>query len=139
MVRDTSIEAYREIRDNGLLSRKRLEVYDILYRHGPLTGAQVSKRSAGHSAVSETVRNRITELRDMGAVTECGTVDCPITGKRVILWDVTANLPTALPTKKTKKDKIEEAIKELRLLYKAVGDVRYKDNFRSVAKKIRTI
>lgn len=95
-VRETSIDAYNEIKANGLLSEKRFQVYEILVDHGPLTGAEVSQRirqKHGRSTVSETVRNRLTELRDLGVVREVGQKPCPITGRTVIVWDVTKNLP----------------------------------------------
>lgn len=98
-VRETSLEAYRAIQDNEWVSKKRREVYNVLYHHGPLTGAQISQRS-GRSSVSETVRNRLTELRNMGVVKEVDVVPCPITGRNVILWDVTKNMPTKLEVKK---------------------------------------
>ena len=97
MVRETSIEAYNEIKENGLLSKKRFQVYDILFRLGPMTGAQVSnviKKGNTKNAYSETVRNRLTELRNSGVVREVGEVICPITGRRVIQWDVTKKTPT---------------------------------------------
>lgn len=103
MVRETSIEAFKIILENGLLSEKRQRVYEILYEHGPLIGAQVAelyKRKYGRTSASETIRNRITELRDLGVVKECGKSFDSNTGMKVILWDVTAGLP-----KKQKEEK----------------------------------
>lgn len=94
MARRTSVDAYNEIKMSGLLSAKRMEVYSTLFEHGPLTGAQLSVLiKKGKSSVSETVRNRLTELRNAGVVEEVGETICPITGRHVILWDVTKNLP----------------------------------------------
>ena len=120
MIRDTSIEAYNEIRNSGLLSEKRLEVYDVLYNKGPLTGGQVSRIVRGsRPSVSETIRNRITELNRLGVVKEVGTISCPVTGRRSILWDVTRNLPYKnVEIKKTKKQIVNECIKILRCAYK---------------------
>lgn len=41
MARDTSREAYNKIKEMGLLSQRRWEVYDILYSHGPMTGGEI--------------------------------------------------------------------------------------------------
>lgn len=100
MIRQTSIDTYKQIKDEGLLSRRRMQVYEVLFKHGPLTGGQVAakvKALYGQWGHSETIRNRITELRDLGTVSEIKTVACPITGRNSILWDVTKNLPKQLP------------------------------------------
>ena len=113
MVRETSKEAWMELVHNGKLSEKRREVYKILFMEGPLTGAQVkqiySDTRYGLSNSSETIRNRLTELRNFGVVKECGVVKCPITGNKVILWDVTSNynLKKLKPRLTRKQIKIE--------------------------------
>ena len=96
-VRETSLEAFNEIRRSGLLSERRLAVYQCLFEWGPMTGAQVAVRLARPGRVSETVRNRITELVRMGVVKELGVVVCPVTGRNVVNFDVTAKLPAPLP------------------------------------------
>lgn len=105
-VRETSIEAFRTIEENGLLSKRRLQVYKLLFDHGPATGAQVARAynaAFGRTSASETIRNRITELRDMGCVKEVGIVLDEQTGMKVTLWDVTRNLPTKFEKSKRHK------------------------------------
>lgn len=102
MARETSREAYHKVMESGLVGRRQKQVYVILYDHGPLPGSQVANRfydEYGKTARSETVRNRITELRDKGVVREVGYVIDTTTNMRVILWDVTDNGPVR-PTKK---------------------------------------
>lgn len=95
MIRSTSVETYRRIRDDGLLSKKRMEVYDVLFRHGPLTATQVAQKMPGHKSqsVGANVHARLGELRATGCVAEVGETECPVTGNRVLLWDVTKDLP----------------------------------------------
>ena len=100
------------LKAKGLLSKKRFQVYEILYNSGPLTAAQVSnlwEAKFGKLPNSETIRPRLTELRDRGVAAEKGTKICPIMGNRAILWDVTSNLPTKPIKKKTRREKKEEA------------------------------
>jgi hypothetical protein len=114
-VRDTSIEIYRKITESGLIGQKQLDVFRIIYANGPLTGSQISKQmqSLGFvSHVSETVRNRINELRNMGVVKELGKVPCPITGNTVYQYDITGNLPVR-PEKKLPKKEERAIIKAL--------------------------
>jgi Fe2+ or Zn2+ uptake regulation protein len=105
-VRDTSIEAYNRIKADGLLCRKRLEVYEWLYHHGPATGMEVHRGLGGQgNANNANVRARLNELREMGVVKEMeDTVECQVTKMTVIQWDVTPNLPTPLE----KPDKLQE-------------------------------
>jgi hypothetical protein len=107
MTRETSIEAFNKIKENGLLSEKRLRVYEILFNNGPLIGADVSKiysAKFGMVSKSETVRNRLTELRNAGVVKEVGKSFDKHTGMKVILWDVTKHLPERPSLNKERKE-----------------------------------
>lgn len=133
MVRDTSLEVYQQIRDSGYLSEKRFVVYETLFKHGPLTGAQVAdliKNQDPNVPHSETIRNRLGELRDQGVVKELGTTACPLTGRRVILWDVTGNLPSKKLTKRSSSQKLSDlksAVVELRSAQKLYMENRGND------------
>lgn len=110
MIRRTSLSTYKAIQATGVLSFKRMMVYDYLYRNGPLTGGQVQK--ALGSGVSESIRNRITELVKMGVVYEVKETKCPITGRNVMLFDVTENMPKEYEKPKTKNQIIKELKEE---------------------------
>jgi len=97
--RQTSITAYHQIKSEGLLGRHAFQVYQVLFKHGPLTGRETFQR-IGHGFTTHTGA-RLTELRDAGVVSEVGHKICSVTGRRVILWDVTSKLPK----KKIKKKK----------------------------------
>jgi hypothetical protein len=94
-MRETSIEAYNQIKAAELLSQKRWEVYDILFHRGPLTAGEVFLvgKELGYSHMKNNISTRLTELRNLGVVKECGERECTLTKKNVILWDVTADLP----------------------------------------------
>lgn len=122
-MRQTSIEAYNKIKENGLLSKARLSVYETLYKYGPLTGGEIFNAHPDlygtHHIVKGSVCARLTELRRSGVVQEVGKRVCGITGRRAITWDVTPKLPVKFSRKEivTKKELIgllEEAIQKLR-------------------------
>jgi hypothetical protein len=98
MVRETSIAAYNAIKDNGLLSGRRFEVYEFLFQHGPCTGnellAKMKLEIDRFNGNAPNVVTRLGELRDFGVVRELGTRKCNITGMTVTVWDVTDKLPT---------------------------------------------
>jgi hypothetical protein len=102
ITRPTSLAAYREISDNGLLSKKRLETYQCLYHHGPATASEVfAVLAKGNPRFNWNTRARFTELRDLGVIQEIGTRACRVTNMSSIVWEVTDRLPIA-PTKRAK-------------------------------------
>jgi hypothetical protein len=139
MTRQTSINTYNQIKSEGLLSKKRLLVYEIFMdyggENGELTGSQVSeifKKLYPTSQHSETIRNRITELRDMGVLTERGTTDCPISKREVIKFGLTDALPTKLEKKKTQAEKIQDVLMYIEVQGKSQTDEGFKEILRKI-------
>lgn len=108
-VRDTSIQCYKQIKAEGLLSKRKQRIFKILMDHGQgngLTGTEISrifKKIYPSTNYSEGIRNRITELYNLGVVYEKGTKQCQFTGRTVTIWDLTGRLPE-------KKEPIREVI-----------------------------
>lgn len=105
MVRETSQEAYFKIKDDGLLSERRWQVYDVLFRFGPLTGNEALRHLKREHGVgggnAPSIVSRLGELRNSGCAYEVRTRSCSVTGMNVIEWDVTKNLPIKLERPKT--------------------------------------
>lgn len=94
MIRDTSIQTYREITENGLLSKRRFDVYDVLFHHGPLTQTEVHAIVAKNTKISiRSITPRFSELERMGVIREVDRKICSVTGRQCIRWDVTSKLP----------------------------------------------
>ena len=94
--RQTSIDCYKQIILEGLLSKRRLQVYEILLENGCLTGTEISilfKQKHFSSNHSEGIRNRVSELFERGVVYEKAIVECKSTGRKVTQWDLTDKLP----------------------------------------------
>jgi hypothetical protein len=103
MTRQTSIEVYREIKENGLLSKRRQEVFEVLFKHGPMTSGEafyIMNVYKPDGALTQS-RARFTELRNLGVIKENGTKKCNVTGKCAIVWEVTNNVPKNVPKNKT--------------------------------------
>jgi hypothetical protein len=96
VVRETSLEAFEYIRENGLLSKRRWQVYEYVFRHGPCTAAQVVFGLRQPQEQSGTYNTRLSELERMGLIKELGETVCQFTNRTVILWDVTKELPKKL-------------------------------------------
>lgn len=98
MIRDTSIDTYYEIKDNGLLSEMRLQAYGLLVDHGAMTANELMAKAKeyypniSHQRV-ESLGRRLSELRDLGCVDEVGIVVCSITKRKCIKWAVNGKLP----------------------------------------------
>jgi hypothetical protein len=113
--RKTSIDCYHEIKENELLTKRRFQVYEAIYKNAPCTTNEALKDvySGSHG-----VGSRTTELRDLGVIYEKGTKKCSVTGRNVIEWDLTDNIPIERKPPLTKKNRIAIAINGLRELYK---------------------
>lgn len=105
-VRRTSIETYHQIKAEGLLGRWHWIVYNTVYKYGPMTSAEAFRKIhhlMGERSITQS-RARFTELRDKGLLRETGTRICTVTGRNVIEWETTNNLPR----KRVNKPKIKK-------------------------------
>lgn len=123
-VRKTSIDVFRQIEAEGLLSARRMEVYRILFEHGPMTTNEVFQhaRLHGNPNYRHNSHARMSELRELGVVEELGTKECSATGRTAILWDVTDSLPSGTVSSspaRPSRERMREAIEETRELYAA--------------------
>ena len=116
--RQTSIDCYNKIKLEGLLSKRRLEVYEALLSTAPCTSSEAIRNAKTTFGVFG-VSSRFTELRDLGVIYEKDVRPCKVTGRNVIEWDLTDRLPINFKNKnKTKKQKVNDALNSLRELYK---------------------
>ena len=114
-MRKTSIECFSKIKQEGLLSKRRLQVYESIFNYAPCTASEVFN----DKNLKTNQSGRFTELRDLGVIYEKGERLCRITGRNVIEWDLTDRLPINFKNKnKTKKQRINDAINSFRMLYK---------------------
>ena len=113
--RQTSIDCYNKIKQEGLLSKRRLQVYESIFNYAPCTASEVFNEKN----LKTNQSGRFTELRDLGVIYEKGERLCRVTGRNVIEWDLTDRLPVNIKkSNKTKKNKINDALNSLRELYK---------------------
>lgn len=76
-VRDTSLEVYNRIKEEGVLSKRRLEVYEALFQHGPATSNELFRKMKGSIRVSQAnIQPRLGELVEMGCVAETKKRPC---------------------------------------------------------------
>lgn len=108
-MRQTSIDIYRHIEENGLLSKRRLEVYQCLYHHGPLSQNETSYKLRGK--LDWGINPRFVELERMGAIKAVGERLDRHSGNNVTVWDVTSQIPKRLDKslKPTRAMKLKEA------------------------------
>jgi len=111
-MRQTSIDCYNQIKAEGLLSKRRLEVYEAILKSAPCSSGEAFSKMLTSSNVISQSRARFTELRELGVIYEVGVKKCSITNRNVIEWDLTDNIPFELEKNKTKskKTKINEVL-----------------------------
>ena len=114
--RQTSIDCYNQIKTDGSLSKMRFKVYSALLSMGkPSTTREVYETMN----VLKQEATRFTELRKLGVIYEVRNRKCTITGRTSIEWDLTDKLPLNIKIyKKTKNDRISEAVTSLLELHK---------------------
>jgi len=123
-VRETSLLIYEEIRTKGLLSKMRWTVYECLFRHGPMTGAELNERLTPPTARSRqpNFSKRLSELERRGLAQRVGRATCGTTGHEAELWDVTTGMPIAPPADERllqpKPETIAVAVAFLRKVYR---------------------
>ena len=118
-VRETSQEAFDALKQAGVLSAQRWDVYSWLYTHGPATSGEFMAwkgAQTGRSMVMDQSRAIFTHLRERCLIKEVGTRACRITGKRCIEWDVTSAKAPTVPRRRTSKQKLQEAHKRIEQL-----------------------
>lgn len=122
MIRQTSINVYHEIRDNGLLSKLRFTVYEALFKHGPMTQMELCHLLRGdkYSYDRQSLTPRFAELLDAGVIKDVGKRKCSITGNEVLVWDVTDRLPKKV-TRLFSRKKDPDAIKILKLIKRDIS------------------
>lgn len=102
MIRQTSIEVYKQIEAEGLLSKRRFEIYRCVFNNGPLTQMEAARFTG---LLDHSVTPRFAELERQGVITTVGERKCSITGRRVLIWDVTDRLPSKFEKPKRTKCK----------------------------------
>lgn len=120
MQRQTSVDTYRTIEREGLLSKMRFRVYAMLYEHGPATAAELASKfppSVGGRGEAGNVHARLGELVSLKCAMELPDVrECRVTGRLVTVYDVTDLLPGKFPKRESKFSK--SSLATLRKLYR---------------------
>ena len=109
--RMTSIIAYREICDSGLLGDTQKNVIQALAERGPQTG-----RELDDYLCSPDAHKRLSELEDMGVARSAGMKVCSVTQREVVSWELTGEKPTppkAKPGDTPTKNELKKATDEL--------------------------
>lgn len=140
-IRQTSVDCYNEIVTNGLLSKRRLEVYEIIYSNGPLTANEIVRISKVKypNTNPSSFNARLSELKRCGVIIEVGEKRDDISNNNCYIWDLTDRLPIKMeqPTN-IKNDKINNIITALCELYK-IRHTSTEEDWKSVARLISDI
>ena len=137
--RQTSIDCFNQIKEEGLLSNMRFKIYESILINAPCTSAEVLSTMLSKNSAITSSRARFTELRELGVIYEVQNRKCTITGRTSIEWDLTDRLPVNMKkTNKTKKHRKDDALNLLRELYKNKNNSTVED-WKEVANLIKSI
>jgi len=117
MSRQTSVQAYHQIRNEGLLTKLKLQVYETLYQHGPLTAGELCGIYFPKTP-RPSLSPRFAELEELGVVKTVGVRPCQKTQRNAYVWDVTDQVPRKLEkelveSSKQKIERLEARVQEL--------------------------
>lgn len=93
MIRDTSIEVYRQIRDEGLLTKLNWEVYHALWESGPSTIREIYVKYFEGKYNDRSISPRFKELTEKGVIEATRKRVCRVSGRTVYEWELTKRLP----------------------------------------------
>lgn len=110
MARQVSAEVFRQIKSEGLITDLQMRIYETLFYLGPLSAAEAAEKAKafGSKAKLNSISPRMAEMKALGVIAEAGERPCKITGRTVIIWDVTDRLPGKIERKETSKEKIKK-------------------------------
>lgn len=111
--------------------------YNAMLYSAPCTAGELQEFIEKNNIAVKHAWKLLSQLRDLGVVYEKRERLCSITGRNVIEWDLTDELPTntKMPTK---KDRVNNSLEGLRKLYK--NKITATDNdWKNVADLIKTI
>jgi hypothetical protein len=136
--RQTSIECFNQIKQAGLLAKRRFETFEAIFKSAPCTRQEALEHTNPLNALSLSAA-RFTELRRIGVIYEKDVRPCKVTGRNVIEWDLTDRLPVNIKKpSKTKSEKKKAALNSLRELYKN-KDNSSNEDWKIVANLIKNI
>jgi hypothetical protein len=117
-----SVASYSLIEKNGLLSKRRLEVYSILFKNGALTAHEVVAiaRKKSPNANQTGWNARFSELAEMGVIQAVGEKKNPVSNTTNTIWDITGKLPSKLTPKASRKQMINQVTN---LISRHIGNV----------------
>jgi hypothetical protein len=137
--RQTSIDCYNKIKSEGLLSKLRLATYGALINSAPCTAGELQEYIEKNQIKVKHSWKLLSQLRDLGVVYETKERQCKVSGRTVIEWDLTNNLPNKEKiTSDTKKERLKNALDALRNLYKKRNSA-IDDDWKNVANLIKKI
>lgn len=138
--RQTSIDCFNQIKEAGLLAKRRFETFEAIFKSAPCTRQEALEHTNPLNALSLSAA-RFTELRRIGVIYEKDVRPCKVTGRNVIEWDLTDRLPVNIKNpNKTKKQRVNDALDSLRQLYKKkVKDYSTDEDWKMVADLIKSI
>jgi hypothetical protein len=96
MIRQTSIDVFHQIKAEGLLSKRKLEAYEIIVFHGPITQMETARRANARGALDHSITPRFAELEREGVIKEIGKRKCSISGRETHIWETTGKKPLKL-------------------------------------------
>jgi len=90
-MKQTSVQAYRQMRKSKELGKRQKKVYKAVKRYGPGTMREIYQ-FMGEPGVYSGYQPRFKELRDKNLLQESGKKQCNITGRKATIYEIKRRL-----------------------------------------------
>ena len=91
-MRQTSVDSYNLIKEQGLLSRLQFDVYHVIFTNGPITQGETWSEYF-YKSQRHAIAPRFAELERRGVIEVVGERVCRLSGRNCTIWDVTGKIP----------------------------------------------
>ncbi len=138
MIRETQLEAWREINRSGLLKGRQLQVYNLVQEHcetGVTRNQGIDILCKGTKIKPSSIGGRFTELHQMGLIQVIGQRKDPDSGFDNDVFIIT----DALPAKKKKEPKKKRTAAALQLIEDYANNGGDKEKLREIWRAVKNI
>lgn len=100
------LDSYRIAKEMGLLTKRREDVFLIIKNNGPISMVDIVKEFTKTKTLSTegSISGRLSELRQMDLIEECGEKHNAISGMKNTLYRVTDRAPKPLLKRETRAE-----------------------------------
>jgi len=125
-VHENSVEAYRDLIEEGVLSEQRAMALHFVNIMQPVTARMIDIKLGGGTFPPRSIQPCLTWLKQAGSIKEAFHEQCPITGRKAAWYEATGEPPRPPMKYKMTRERARDMIEVLREAWTALPEHRGK-------------